>query len=108
MLKYTEQANRFYKSKAWKETRKAYIESVNGLCERCLAKRIINTGYIVHHKEHINAENINDPSITLNFNNLEYLCLECHNKEHGVGNSGEVLRDGLIFNDNGELVQSPH
>ena len=37
---------------------------------------------IVHHKEYLSAENINDPSVSLSFDNLEGLCDDHHNKEH--------------------------
>lgn len=77
-----EVSRRFYKSKEWQECRAAYIASVGGLCERCLAEGIIKPGYIVHHKCYINASNINNPEVTLNWDNLEYLCLACHNAEH--------------------------
>ena len=75
-------AKAFYKSTAWQKCRASYIQSVGGLCERCLAKGLIVPGYIVHHKCHLTAWNIQDPSITLNWDNLEYLCQDCHNKEH--------------------------
>lgn len=43
-------------------------------------------GYIVHHKSYIDISNIYDTNITLNFNNLELLCIDCHNKEHFAEN----------------------
>ena len=66
----------FYKSKAWEQCRRSYIKSVFALCERCG-----RPGYIVHHKNKLTAENINNPRITLNHSNLELVCLECHNKD---------------------------
>jgi len=72
----------FYHSAAWQKCRREYIKSVGGLCERCLKKGVVRPGRIVHHKEYINTENIEDPSILLCFDNLEYLCQECHNAEH--------------------------
>ena len=82
MKEYSEAAKQFYKSQAWAKCRAAYIASVGGLCERCLAKGLIVPGYIVHHKCYLNSDNINDPSVTLNFDNLEYLCFTCHQQEH--------------------------
>lgn len=78
-----EYAEKFYKSKAWKETAKAYTKSVGGLCEMCLAKGIYKPGALVHHKIHITPENISDESITLDWNNLKLVCRECHAREHG-------------------------
>lgn len=67
----------FYKSPAWFAARELKIMSVNGLCERCG-----QVGIEVHHKERLTIENINDSKISLNQDNLELLCRECHNKEH--------------------------
>ena len=77
-----EAQKRFYKSKEWQRCRAAYISSVGGLCERCQHNGIIRPGKIVHHKDYISVENITDPSILLNPDNLEYLCMDCHNAEH--------------------------
>lgn len=79
-----EYAREFYNSKPWRECRKNYAKSVGRLCERCLKRGIVKAGKIVHHKIWLTPENINDPSITLNFENLELLCQDCHNKEGGT------------------------
>jgi len=39
-------------------------------------------GEIVHHKIHLTPENIHDPKIALNFDNLQLLCRDCHGKIH--------------------------
>ena len=67
------------------------MKKVNGLCERCLAKGYIVPAKIVHHKIYLNEENFGDPEVMLSFDNLEALCLECHNKEH-FGNKGQKKR----------------
>lgn len=90
-------AKSFYKSSAWKKCRASFIISKHGLCERCNCK----TGTIVHHKVYLTLENINDPNITLLFENLELLCSSCHNNEH---HSTDVTAEGLRFNEDGELV----
>ena len=77
-----EYAKGFYKSAAWKRARQQVITRANGLCERCKAQGIYKPGYIVHHKEYITPGNINNPNITLNLDNLEYVREYCHNKEH--------------------------
>lgn len=71
-----------YKSQAWKDCREAYFKSKGGLCEECLHKGLYNPGEIVHHKIHITQDNVDDPSVTLNFNNLQLLCRICHGKQH--------------------------
>ena len=76
-------ATAFYSSTTWKKTRAAYLHSVVGLCERCLAKGLYKPAEVVHHKTHITPENINNPEITLAFDNLEALCRKCHGEAHG-------------------------
>jgi len=92
-------AKRFYKSKAWLACRRAYFISVHGFCEQCGAG-----GKIVHHKITLTPANINNPSITLNFNNLRLLCQDCHNKIHG--GAGATV-DGLTFDENGNIFLAP-
>lgn len=91
-------AKTFYNSKEWKKCRAAYIKSVDGLCERCN-----ELGLILHHKKELNPRNINNPNITLNWDNLEYLCQECHNKHHNSKYS--PTRSGLRFDEQGRLVK---
>lgn len=75
-------AKSFYKSKAWQRTRQSYAASVGYLCEECLRKGLCTPGRIVHHKIFLTPENINNPAITLSFDNLEMLCRECHAEKH--------------------------
>lgn len=80
-------AHSFYVSPAWIKCRTAYARSKANLCERCLQKGIINAGTKkhpneVHHKIRLTPENIRDPEVALNWDNLEVLCEECHKKEH--------------------------
>ena len=95
-------AIKFYKSKAWQECRASYINSVNGLCERCLKQGKYKPGKIVHHLNYITKNNINDPYVTLNHDNLEYVCQDCHNLEHH-GNS-MALRNDVTFDADGNLI----
>lgn len=75
-------AKTFYKSQAWKNTRAAYAKSKGNLCEVCLAKGIYRSGEIVHHKIHLSPENIADPSVSLNWDNLQLVCRDCHAQLH--------------------------
>jgi hypothetical protein len=94
-----EWAIKFYKSKAWQDCRHAYIVSVYGLCERCQ-----RPGKIVHHKTLLTPLNINNPLISLSHEQLECLCIDCHNAEH-MGKHESVTQDGLMFDEFGNLVQ---
>ena len=96
-------AKAFYNSKEWQHCRDAYIEHVHGLCERCH-----RPGWIVHHKCYLTPANIEDPNVTLNFDNLEYLCQDCHNLEHGSSDH-KAIKDGFCFDEFGNFrpVKAP-
>ena len=72
----------FYSSWTWREFRKSFMESRHWLCERCCAKGLIVPAEHVHHKIPITPENLKDPAITLNRNNVEALCANCHQEAH--------------------------
>lgn len=76
-------ARGFYDSLSWKECRKTYAKSVGHLCEECLRVGIYKPGKIVHHKMELTPDNINNPDVTLNFDNLKLVCMDCHSKLHG-------------------------
>lgn len=69
------------------------MSSKSYICERCGAPAVI-----CHHKQWLDDKTVNDPAIALSFDNLEALCQECHNAEHGS------RHDVAVFNDAGELV----
>ena len=71
-------AKEFYNSPAWKRLRKQYSQQQRHLCERCLSKGIYRPGIIVHHKIHLTPDNIDDPNVALNTDNLMLLCRDCH------------------------------
>lgn len=93
----------FYNTTTWQNCREAYIKSVGGLCERCYENGIIKHGDTVHHKIHVTPDNVNDPSVTLNFDNLVLLCRDCHaalhskqNRRYKVDNHGRIIVYGKL------------
>ena len=88
--------SQFYKTGAWVNCRDNYMRSVGGLCEKCKAKGLIVPAVIVHHKIHLSASNLDDPSVTLNPKNLEALCRQCHGEEHGAVKRFDILPDGTV------------
>lgn len=90
-------AKSFYKSRAWRQCRDAFFVSKHGQCERCGG-----AGYIVHHKRYITPQNINDPNVTLAWENLELLCQTCHNQIH---HGTDVTTEGTMFDADGNLVE---
>jgi 5-methylcytosine-specific restriction endonuclease McrA len=67
-------------------------------CERCGRLAVI-----CHHKTYLTPQNWRDPNVALNWDNLEALCMDCHNQEHFKRYG--VTREGLTFNERGELVK---
>lgn len=96
-------ARPFYSSSLWKKCRESYKQYKNGLCERCLKEGRYVPGEEVHHKVWLNETNINNPDITLSWDNLELLCSSCHSKEHN--SKYESLREDVQFDKNGDLVR---
>ena len=96
-------AERFYGSAAWHRCRLGYIRerfSIDGgRCEACGVAQ----GYICHHKIVLTPENIQDPEVALNWDNLQYVCRECHDQFEGHG-----LRRGaracVVFDAHGQPI----
>lgn len=95
-------AQGFYNSTQWKICRREYAKQQNYLCEMCMKKGIVKAGEIVHHITELTAYNINDPNITLNCDNLMYLCRECHADIHQHKQRRYFVRE------DGEVVISPY
>lgn len=87
----------FYNSEAWISCRKAYAKSVGGLCEDCARRGIITAGKVVHHIRHITPDNISDPNVTLNWDNLRLVCQDCHAAEHAAEQRFVVGKDGTVL-----------
>ena len=96
-------AEAFYKSCKWLKCRNAYIKKRmmidGGTCEECTSR----SGYIVHHKVLLTADNINNPEVSLNHENLEYVCKQCHDlfDGHGVGKMHKPL---CVFDEEGQPI----
>ena len=92
-------AEKFYKSTQWQSCREAYLKSKGYLCERCIAKGIIKPATTVHHKKYLTPV-LSFAIIkkqTLNFENLEALCADCHNSEHHAkAKRYKVRADGSV------------
>jgi len=87
--------HRFYKSVAWQVAREIKIREANGKCERCGA-----LGEEVHHIKRLTVHNVMDPEISLNQDNLEFLCKKCHNAEH------KRFSKSQKFDEDGNLLMS--
>lgn len=92
-------SKKFYSSKAWKNAREEVISRCFGICELCGKRQ----GKIVHHIIHLNNENISDVSISLNQDNLMFLCKDCHELVHksNCSQAGRLLE----FDDDGNVIE---
>lgn len=63
MQRENPEVDAFYHSTGWKKLRATYYKAKLGLCERCGRT---GSKMVVHHKEHVTAQNINDADVTLN------------------------------------------
>ncbi|PTL37643.1 HNH endonuclease [Alkalicoccus saliphilus] len=90
-------AKAFYTSKEWIRCRIGFMRSKHYICERCG-----DVASICHHKKYITPENIHDPQVTLNWDQLEALCQNCHNIEH---HKSKNCVEGLTFDSDGNLIK---
>lgn len=77
----------FYRSKQWEQLREQIKleridESGKLICAYC-GKEIVNRyDAICHHKEELTEDNVNDPVVSLNPDNIEVVHHKCHNEIH--------------------------
>lgn len=92
----------FYHSPAWLRNRKAYmgmpVDTPFGIvppnmCERCYELGEMKPAKVVHHKIHLTPKNIDDPRVSLSFDNFQRLCQDCHAIVHSHGERTRVTFD---------------
>ena len=77
----------FYRSKEWEALRaRLRLERVNEngeiICAECGKPIVKAYDCIAHHKTELTEENVNDPEIALNPDNIELIHFRCHNERH--------------------------
>lgn len=75
--KRKDQYQMFYRSTGWKQLSRRYKQAYP-YCEECYSRGVIRPAEICDHITPIK----DDWSKRLNFNNLQSLCNECHEKKH--------------------------
>ena len=73
-------ARAFYDSPAWRRTREAYLQSKHYICEDCGG-----AASVVHHITYIKPWNVNNPEITLNWDNLKAVCENVNIPVYAIG-----------------------
>lgn len=94
-----EGASAFYTSRKWRKCKRNYL-SLHPVCERCDRLGIVKRAEIVHHKIYLDTPTYKNPEVSLNFDNLEALCFDCHRAEHF---RNKDCREGLYFDADGNL-----
>lgn len=74
------------------------MQEHNYVCNRCGG-----VATLAHHITPLNEGNVQDPTISLNWDNLEPLCIDCHAQHHSGGRV--PVKQGLQFDDNGNLKE---
>lgn len=77
----------FYKSKKWEAFRKVIIEDrtdADGYvhCAQCGKPILKKYDLIIHHKNELSEDNVNDATVALNPDNVECVHFRCHNQIH--------------------------
>lgn len=81
----TPELQRFYASKRWRDLRNMLVIDRHGVCDRCGKDYSNDTAQLsAHHKEHLTDENLADPAVAVNPDNIEILCAKCHALQHRV------------------------
>lgn len=93
----------FYNSSAWRACRESYWRQAGGLCEDCLKNGRITKGEEVHHITELSLDNIGNPAVTLNPDNLVLLCHDCHMKRHA-----KTQRRYMVDQVSGAVISLPY
>lgn len=85
-MKYQTQQD-FYRSKEWENFRRIIIDDCTDAdgyvhCAICGKPILKKYDLIVHHKQELNDQNINDAMVSLNPDNVECVHFKCHNQLH--------------------------
>ena len=91
--------DRFYHSKEWAKVKKIKRLMEHGICQRCG-----KAGWEVHHIIPLTDENVDDPRISLNLENLELLCTACHNAARDEELKKQGRRRDYYFTPEGDLI----
>ena len=87
---------KIYKTKLWKETRKAVIERDKGICFFC--GKLITKRATVHHIEELDETNYTNFDIAFNMENLVACHSYCHDEHHHrFGYKDTIVNDDLTI-----------
>lgn len=73
---------KFYRDPAWEAVRVFVMDRADLRCESCGRLDDGTSQFVVDHIVEIDEKNKDDWNITLNPQNLQWLCADCHAKKH--------------------------
>jgi len=85
MSRERDEIDKLYKTSRWQKLRRYVISRDYGMCQECKRRGIMTRGNIVHHI----IEAREDITKFWDSNNLETICVECHNREHPERSGGQ-------------------
>ncbi|AZV88280.1 endonuclease [Bacillus amyloliquefaciens] len=85
MARQRNELDKIYNTARWKRVRKVVLIRDGYLCCECRRRGLITEANTVHHIIALR----DDPSRAFDLDNLETICLECHNREHPERSGGE-------------------
>ena len=91
-------SDKLYHSRLWRAVRQEVLHRDLYTCRDCDGR-----AEEVHHIVELTPENINDPMIALNPDNLMSLCHNCHTKIT-KGSTGDI-KEGYIFDEQGQVIR---
>ncbi|SKC04889.1 HNH endonuclease [Lysinibacillus sp. AC-3] len=83
---------KFYKSNEWMQLRQEALKRDNFECQLCKAVGRYHKAENVHHIKEVKTH----PYLSLTLNNLQCLCIKCHNEVH---DRLEITRKNKYAND---------
>ncbi|PKR79408.1 alpha/beta hydrolase [Halalkalibacillus sediminis] len=83
-----EQRMKFYKSKSWRKLRLFVLERDNYECQECKRQgRVFTSSHNTDKHKNLDVDHIEElpdrPDLAMEPDNLETLCIRCHNRKHG-------------------------
>ena len=76
-----DRVDKLYTSRQWRRIARQARELQHNECQRCKERGFYKPCEVVHHKKYVRLF----PELAISLDNLECLCFDCHEEEHGRG-----------------------
>lgn len=75
-------ASKLYNSQAWKRLRSSIIAARGSRCQMCGRLMLDDSQLVAHHVVELTPDNVDNPRIALNPDNIQIICKDCHDVVH--------------------------